>query len=167
MIEWTNDQITTAKELIVKRLEKHEFSTRPSTLIPASTTDEELKPILDMFLCIGMNSSGQTVTANNAMTFIKKGINRFFLSLKNRRDLSADMFKKNEFKGKYNIACDYYVGPAVFYAEFIPDRIIDRWNQWMRPLKIKGRYGVQVIKITEDGKSNDHVKYRWITRYTK
>lgn len=167
MIEWTNDQITTAKELITKRLEKYEFSTKPSTLIPASTTDEELKPILDMFLCIGMNSSGQTVTANNAMTFVKKGINRFFLSLKNRRDLSADMFKNNEFKGKYNIACDFYIGPVAFWADYVPDHVLETWNAWMKPLRIKGRYGVKVVKNVEDGKSADHVKYLWVTRYIK
>lgn len=167
MIEWTEDNVKTIKELIAKRLEMYEFQTKSSQLFPKGLSKEHVGEILDMFLCVGINSSGQTITANNALVFAKKGVNRFFLSLKNRRDLSADMFKTNEFKGKYNLACDFYVGPAVFYAEFIPDHIIDLWNQWMRPLKIKGRYGVKVVMEKEDGKSDDHVKYRWITRYTK
>ena len=165
MIEWTADNVAIIKELIAKRLEKYEFEAKNPRLFLETMSKEQVWEILDMFLCIGMNSSGQTITANNAMTFAKKGVNRFFLSLKNRRDLSAEMFRNSDFKGKYNISCDFYVGPAVYAADFIPDHVLNTWNWWMRPLKIKGRYGVQVVKYVEDGKTNDHVKYRWITRH--
>lgn len=167
MIEWNVEQITVAKELIAKRLNKYEFITQYNELFTKEFDDAATKNVINMFLCIGMNCSGQTITANNAFTFVKKGINRFFLSLKNRRDLSAQMFKDNEFVGKYNISCDYYVGPAVYYSDIISDDILELWNKWMKPLRIKGRYGVQVQIEKEDGKSDDHIKYRWVTRYKK
>ena len=167
MIEWTEDNVKIIKELIAKRLEKYEFQTKSSQLFPKGLSNEHVCEVLDMFLCIGINSSGQTITANNALVFAKKGVNRFFLSLKNRRDLSADMFKNNEFKGKYNIACDFYIGPVAFWADYVPDHVLETWNAWMKPLRIKGRYGVKVVKHVEDGKSADHVKYLWITRYVK
>ena len=146
MIEFNEAGIDMVKSLLEKAATKHGFGNEAKQFLKGRSLDQ-LNIRVNMFLCIGMNCSGQTVTMQNVWRFIQKGVNRFFLSLKNRWELSEDMFKQNLYKGKCNIACDYYVAPAVFAASIINDDILNEWNRMMDPIRIKGRHGIKVVRV--------------------
>lgn len=172
MIEFNESGIDMVRTYVEKTATKHGFGNEAKQFLRGIPLDR-LNVRANMFLCIGMNSSGQTVSMNNVFRFIQKGCNRFFLSIKNRWELSEDMFKTNLYKGKYNLACDYYVARAVFDAAIIGDDIIDEWNLMISSIIIKGRHGIKVERVmpniaglssNEVNLSYDEVKYRWIDR---
>lgn len=163
MIEFTQSGIDMVRSYVAKAAEKHGFHKQAENMLYRGNMTV-LNTKANMFLCIGINSSGQTVNMSNCWNFIRKGANRFFLSLKNRQDLAEDMFKNDVYKGKYNIACDYYVAPAVFDSEIISDDVLDIWNEMMKPIVIKGRHGVKVVRVVLDGGDSTDIKYRWVNR---
>lgn len=164
MIEFDLVGIDMVRTYVEKAATKHGFGNEAKQFLKARTL-EQFNIRANMFLCIGLNSSGQTVSMNNVFRFIQKGCNRFFLSLKNRWELSEDMFKANLYKGKYNLACDYYVARAVFDRAIISDDILDEWNLMIKPIIIKGRHGIRVVRVVSDNiHSADEVKYRWVDR---
>lgn len=163
MIEFTKDSIDMVRSYVAKAAARHGFHKQAENMFYSGDATV-LNVKANMFLCIGMNSSGQTVTMTNCWKFIQKGTNRFFLSLKNRQELAEDMFKNDVYKGKYNIACDYYVAPAVFDAEIISDEVLNIWNEMMKPIIVKGRHGIKVVRVILDGGDSTDVKYRWVNR---
>ena len=165
MIEFTKEEIDMIRTYVERAATKNGFGNAAKQFLKGKTL-QQLNIRANMFLCIGMNSSGQTISMSNVFRFIQKGCNRFFLSIKNRWELSEDMFKANLYKGKYNLACDYYVARAVFDAAIIGDDVLDEWNQMISPIIIKGRHGIRVERVTPDisGPSADEVKYRWVDR---
>lgn len=165
MIEFSEEGIRMVRTYVEKAANKHGFGNEAKQFLKGRSLNQ-LNVRANMFLCIGMNSSGQTISMNNIFRFIQKGCNRFFLSIKNRWELSEDMFKANLYKGKYNLACDYYVARAVFGSAIIGDDILDEWNLMISPIIIKGRHGIRVERVTTDniGRSADEVKYRWVDR---
>ena len=163
MIEFNEAGIDMVRSYVAKAAARHGFHEQAKNMLCGRSL-ETLNTRANMFLVIGINSSGQTVKMTNCWKFLQKGANRFFLSLKNRQELSEDMFKNNVYKGKYNIACDYYVAPAVFDSEIIPDDVLDIWNEMMKPIVIKGRHGVKVVRVVLDGGDSTDIKYRWVNR---
>jgi hypothetical protein len=163
MIEFTQEGIDMVRSYVAKAAARHGFHKQAENMLySGNLTTLNIKA--NMFLCIGINSSGQTVNMTNCWKFLQKGANRFFLSLKNRQDLAEDMFKNDVYKGKYNIACDYYVGPAVFDSASISDNVLDIWNEMMKPIVIKGKHGIKVVRVVlDDGDATD-IKYRWVNR---
>ena len=113
MIEFTENGIDIVRGYVAKAALRHGFAAEAKGFLKGSDMTT-LNIRANMFLALGINCSGQTVSMQNIWQFIRKGANRFFLSLKNRWELSEDMFKQDLYKGKYNLSCDYYVGPAVF-----------------------------------------------------
>ena len=118
-----------------------------------------------MFLCLGINVTGQTITMSNVFTFVKKGANRFFLSLKNRKELAEAMFKENLYKGKYCLTMDYYPARAVFDAAIIDDTTLNEWNAMMKPICIKGHHGVKVVRVQLNQNDSSEIKYMWHDRW--
>lgn len=165
MIEFTEEGIDMVRTYVERAATKNGFGNEAKQFLKGKTL-QQLNIRANMFLCIGMNSSGQTISMTNVFRFIQKGCNRFFLSIKNRWELSEDMFKANLYKGKYNLACDYYVARAVFDAAIIGDNVLDEWNQMISPIIIKGRHGVRVERVMTDdtGCNTDEIKYRWVDR---
>ena len=163
MLEFTQEGIDIVQSYVTKAAARHGFHEQAKNMLCGKSL-ETLNIKANMFLVIGINSSGQTVNMTNCWKFIQKGANRFFLSLKNRQDLAEDMFKNDVYKGKYNIACDYYVGPAVFDSANISDEVLIIWNEMMEPIVIKGRHGVKVVRVVLDGGNSTDIKYRWVNR---
>ena len=165
MIEFNESGLDMVRGYVAKAAAKHGFADAAVNFIKGRN-NARLNMRANMFLCIGMNSSGQTITMNNVYDFVKKGTNRFFLSLKNRWELSEDMFKQNLYKGKYNLACDYYVARAVFDCDAIPAEVIDEWDLMMKPLIIKDHHGVKMEVVHDEEDTDDSAfKYRWVDRF--
>jgi hypothetical protein len=163
MIIFSEEGIDVVRTYVAKAAARHGFHKQAENMLYGR--DKYVLNIrANMFLCIGINCSGQTVNMTNCWNFIRKGANRFFLSLKNRQDLAEDMFKNDVYKGKYNIACDFYVGPAVFDSSIVSDNVIDEWNEMMEPIVVKGRHGIKVVRVILDGGDSTDVKYRWVNR---
>ena len=165
MIEFNDTQIQIVRAKLAKAVTRNGFDSKlVGDILPWKIDLNTARTRINMFLVIGMNSTGRTITMNNAMTFVSKGINRFFLSLNNRRDLAEKLFQENRYVGKYNISADYYVSPAVFNADEIPGDVMTEWNDMMKTIRIKSRHGVRVEKNRPKNASIDTVKYVWIDR---
>ena len=163
MIEFTENGINTVRSYVAKAALRHGFAAEAKEFLKG-TNMSALNIRANMFLVLGINCTGQTVSMQNIWQFIRKGTNRFFLSLKNRWELSEDMFKQDMYKGKYNLSCDYYVGPAVFDVSTIGDDVLNEWNRMMEPIRIKGRHGVKVVRVELEEGDHTDIKYRWINR---
>lgn len=163
MVEFTENGIDIVRSYVAKAAMRHGFAAEAKGFLKGSDMTT-LNIRANMFLALGINCSGQTVSMQNIWQFIRRGTNRFFLSLKNRWELSEDMFKQDLYKGKYNLSCDYYVGPAVFNTGTIGDDVLSEWNRMMEPIKIKGRHGIKVIRVKLENGDSTNVKYRWINK---
>lgn len=164
MILFDDNGIKLAAAYVLRAAERHGFKEQAKHML--SMKDKSvLNTRINMFLCLGLNCTGQSVSIHNVFRFIRLGTNRFFLSLKNRTELAEDMFKNNLYKGKYNLAMDYYVARAVFYMPLIDDDTLDEWNAMIKPIIIKGRHGIKIVRIEgTDGIDHDNVKYMFVDR---
>lgn len=166
MIEYTKDQIVEIKALISERAPKYGFDFKGDDFIPASIPLRSASARVNMFLAIGINSTGRCMSFISIREFIRKGINRFFLSLQHRKDLDVEVLKNNKVSGKYLICADFYIGPTCFDCMEVPDEILDMWNVMMRNIRIREKHGIQVIKVYSP-KDPTTVKYQWFDRPTK
>lgn len=166
MIEYTKEQVTEIKSIISERAPKYGYDLKGDDLIPNSLPLRSASARINMFLAIGINSTGRCMSFISIRDFVRKGINRFFLSLQNRKDLDIDVLKNNKVSGKYLICADFYIGPACFDCVEVPDEIIDQWNVMMRNLRIREKHGIQCIKVYSP-KDENTVKYQWFDRPTK
>ena len=165
MIEFNETQILIVRNKLAKAVTRNGFESKlVDQLLPRRLDIRTINTRINMFLVIGINSTGRTIAMNNAMVFVGKGINRFFLSLKNRRDLAEKLFEENRYEGKYNLSADYYAAPAVFDADEIPGDVMAEWNEMMKPIRIKSRHGVKIEKNRPKDGSIDSVKYVWVDR---
>ena len=165
MILFDEQGIEMAKTYLLKAAERHGFANEAKNMLEGKNK-QVLNTRINMFLCLGINTTGQSVNIHNVYRFIRLGTNRFFLSLKNRFELAECMFDNNLYKGKYNLAMDYYVASAVFDLSTIPDSVLEEWNKMIKPIVIKGRHGIKVVRIDGDENTTHNVKYRWVDRIT-
>lgn len=163
MILFDESGIELAKSYLLRAAERHGFGTEAKNMLNMKAKSILITRI-NLFLCIGINCTGQSVSIHNVYRFIRLGTNRFFLSLKNRFELAECMFTNNLYKGKYNLAMDYYVAESVFDLPVIPDDIIDEWNKMIEPIVIKGRHGIKIVRIDGDENTTNNVKYRIVDR---
>ena len=166
MIEYTTEQRTELKALIAERAPKYGFDFKGTDLIPNSINKTKQDMRLNMFLAIGINSTGRCKSFISIREFIRRGINRFFLSVKNRADLDKDVLRANKLSGKYLVCADFYIAPAVFNCTEVPDVIIHEWNNMMRNIRIKPGHGIECIKAFSP-KDQTTVKYQWFDRVCK
>lgn len=166
MIEYTSEQRTELKALIAERAPKYGFDFKGTDLIPNSISKIKQDMRLNMFLAIGINSTGRCKSFISIREFIRRGINRFFLSIRNRADLDPAVLKANKLDGKCLICADFYIAPAVFNCTKVPDTIIKEWNNMMRSIRVKPKHGIVCIKAFSP-KDNTTVKYLWYDRQTK
>ena len=166
MIEYTNEQREELRSLIAERAPQYGFDFSGSDLVPTSISKLKQDMRLNMFLAIGINSTGRCKSYISIHEFIRKGINRFFRSIKNRSDLDKDVLRANKLSGKYLICADFYIAPAVFNCVEVPDVIIKEWNNMMRSIRVKPKHGIVCIKAFSP-KDNTTVKYQWFDRVCK
>lgn len=167
MIEFTKEERDELRTLITNRVGNYGFvGLTGSALVPETLSVEKQNIRFLMFLSIGINSTGRCNSFISIRDFIRRGVNRFFLSLHNRYDLSEKALKENKYSGKYLIVADFYIGPTAFGTALVPDKAIREWNTMMRPIRVCKKHGVKVVMVKSE-KDSSAVKYRWIDKTCK
>lgn len=167
MIEFNKQERDELRALITDRMSKYGYGNLSgSVLVPPSLSVEKQNIRFLMFLAIGINSTGRCNSFISIRDFIRKGVNRFFLSLHNRYDLSQKALKENKYSGKYLIVADFYIGPTCFGETLVPAKALKEWNNLMQPLRVCKRHGVKVAMAKSD-KDSSVVKYRWVDKSCK
>ena len=166
MIEYTSEQREELRSLITSRAPEYGFHITGEDLVPSKLTKNRQDVRFNMFLAIGINSTGRCKSFISIHEFIKKGINRFFRSLMNRTKLEKTTIKNNDYVGRDLICADFYIGPTCFGSDLVPDNALDEWNLMMRSIRVKDKHGIKVIRIISP-KDNITVKYQWYNRPTK
>jgi len=152
MIRFTKSQIDTTRDTIRWALARNGiFDISVSDLIPNGLSYTEQNVRANMFLCIGIGNSGQTLLIKDIHTFIRNGANRFFLSVKHRRYLPLEELAKNHYTGKYNVSCDFYVASTVFGTERLSMEIIREWNKMLSCVETNKGRGVRFVAHENDG----------------
>ena len=167
MIEFNKQERDELRALITDRMSKYGYG----SLTGSDLISPRLKPINQntrflMFLAIGINSTGRCNSFISIRDFIRKGVNRFFLSLHNRYDLSQEALKENKYSGKYLIVADFYIGPTCFGTDLVPDSALKEWNNMMRDLRVCKKHGIKV-DMAKSEKDSSVVKYRWVDKSCK
>lgn len=166
MIEYTSEQREELRSLIAERAPKYGFSFTGVDLIPPTITTTKQDMRINMFLAIGINSTGRCKSFVSVRDFIRKGINRFFLSIQNRTKLNVTEIKNNDYVGRELLCADFYIGPTCFNCAIVPDIVLKEWNLMMRSIRTTNKHGIKVVKIFSP-KDNTTVKYQWYDRPTK
>ncbi len=166
MIEYTSEQREELRGLITSRAPAYGFNITGEDLVSSKLKKNRQDVRFNMFLAIGINSTGRCKSFISIREFIKKGINRFFRSLMNRTMLDQTTIKNNNYTGRDLLCADFYIGPTCFGSDLVPDDALDEWNLMMRNIRVKDKHGIKVIRIfSQDG--NATVKYQWFNRPTK
>ena len=166
MIEYTTEQRTELKALISERAPKYGINITGIDLVPNSISRIKQDMRINMFLAIGINSTGRCKSFISVRDFIRKGINRFFLSIKNRADLDSDVLRNNKLDGKYLICADFYIAPAIMNCVEVPDAVLKEWNNMLKRLRVRKGHGIECIKVRSP-KDKTTIKYQWFDRVCK
>lgn len=163
MIKLQHNDIDMMRIAIIDVAMRNGFGNESVEMLNTGLTDAQLLTRVHMFVALGIASSTERlVKFNDVFSYAKRGANKFFRTMRHRWELSDEMIALNMFKGKYSLACDYYIAPAVFETQLVSDKIISEWNEMMKRIRIHEKYSVKVIRVVNDLKHLS-VKYNWIT----
>ena len=160
MVVFSDEQVVMIKSWINTKILKEGFE----HITADDFMDVSVQECINLFLCIGINNSMMSMKVRGPMDFVRNGVNKFFRSTGNRRELCDLMFQRDIYKGKYLLAMDYYVAPAVFDNSFIDKSVLDAWALMTKKLVIKGWHGIQLVVEEQPERGSNYIKYRWIDR---